>query len=223
MRSIQTAVASLALLATPALSAQSICPSNYPVHLNTTESANGLIFTIASTDPATSNRAIQLRPNPNLSGGYFAGLDISSPVLLSNFANSSLLSLGRDIYNQLYALGPTGYLNQRDVVNGTTRNTVGFANATTWPGEVESEWYLSGGSSDGTYDLYHDEPLNTVHGFVLCEADHDLDPGPWYQLFYYTYDSAPAEFPECEFVGVRTTVAPTIYNGACDIGGYVAT
>lgn len=224
MRSIQTAAASLlALFVTPALSAQSICPSNYPVHLNTTSSANGLIYTIASTNPVTSNRALQLRPNPNLSGGYFTGIDASSPVLLSNFANASVKSLGRNIYNQLYELGPTAYLNQRDEVNGTKRYTVGFANASTWPGEVEAEWYLSGGSSDGTYNLYHEEPLNTVHGFVLCQADHDLDPGPWYQLFYYTYKNTPAEFPECEFVGMRTTVAPTIYNGACDIGGFVAT
>ncbi|KAK5631460.1 hypothetical protein RRF57_007174 [Xylaria bambusicola] len=218
---IQAAV-SLSLLATGALPAQSICPYNYPVHINTTQSNNGLIFTIASTTPSTNNRAIQLRPNPYLGGGYFAGLDPSSAVLLSNLANSSIKSQGRDIYNQLYDTGATGYLNQRDEVNGTKRYTVGFANASTWPGEVESQWYLSGGSPDGTYDLFHEEPLNTVHGFILCEADHDLGPGPWKQLFYYTYAQTPVEFPECEFVGVRTTVAPTIYNGDCDIGGFVA-
>ncbi|KAI0804883.1 hypothetical protein GGR55DRAFT_304364 [Xylaria sp. FL0064] len=216
-------ITSLALLATGALAAQSICPYNYPIELNTTESNNGLIYTIASTNPATNNRGLQLRPNPNLEGGFFVGLDTTSPVLLSNFANASVKSQARSLENQLYDLGPTAYLNLRDEINSTSRYTVGFANASTWPGQVESEWYLSGGASDGTYDLYHQEGLNIVHGFVLCTADHDLEPGPWYQLFYYTYQQTPADFPECEFVGVRTTVAPTIYNGECDIGGFVAT
>ncbi|KAI1424833.1 hypothetical protein F5Y12DRAFT_425469 [Xylaria sp. FL1777] len=215
-------IASMALLATGVLSAQSICPFNYPVQINSTQSNNGLVFTIASTTSTTNNRGIQLRTNPFLEGGFFAGLDAASPVLLTNFQNSSVKSQARNLENQLYDLGPTAYLNLRDEVNGTKRYTVGFANASTWPGQVESEWYLSGGAPDGTYDLYHDEPLNTVHGFILCEADLDLDPGPWHQLFYYTYAQTPVDFPECEYVGVRTTVAPTIYNGECDIGGFVA-
>ncbi|KAI3323987.1 hypothetical protein HD806DRAFT_496143 [Xylariaceae sp. AK1471] len=203
-------------------SRSSICPFNYPVELNTTESHNGLVFTVASTNPVTNNRAIQLRVNPNLKGGFFAGLDASSPVLLANFQDAGFKSQARGLTNQLYDLGPTGYLNQRDEVNGTHRYTVGFANATEWPGEVEREWYLDGGSSDGTYGLYHQEPLNIVHGFILCTADNDLGPGPWYQLYYYTYSSEPVNFPKCEFVGIRTTVAATIYNGECDIAGFVA-
>ncbi|KAI1826809.1 hypothetical protein F4861DRAFT_536575 [Xylaria intraflava] len=216
-------IASLALAA-GALSANSssTCPYNYPIQLNNTHSDNGLIFTIASTNPATNNRAIQLRPNPDLPTGSFAGLDASSPVLLSNFQDTAFKSLGRDSTNQLYDLGPTGYLNQRDEVNGTHRYTVGFANATTWPGAVDQSWYLSGGAPDATYDLYYKEPAGVVNGFILCTADHDLGPGPWYQLFYYTYQQTPADFPGCEFVGVRTTVAATIFNGACDIGGTVA-
>lgn len=57
---------------------------------------------------------------------------------------------------------------------------------------------------------------------MLCEAVIDLDDGAWYQLFYYTYPEVPADFPGCEFVGVRTTVAATISNGECDIGGVTA-
>ncbi|TGJ88415.1 hypothetical protein E0Z10_g264, partial [Xylaria hypoxylon] len=214
---------SVALLATGAISAQSICPFNYPVNLNSTQSHNGLIFTVASITAATNNHALQLRTNPFLEGGFFVGLDTISPILLSNFQDSSIKSQARNMINQLYDLGPTAYLNLRDQINGTDRYTVGFANASTWPGQVESEWYLSGGAPDGTYDLFHNEPLNTANGFVLCQADHDLDPGPWYQLFYYTYPQTPADYTDCEFVGIRTTVAPTIYNGECDIGGFVAT
>ncbi|KAI1305530.1 hypothetical protein F5Y03DRAFT_356216 [Xylaria venustula] len=221
---MKSAIQLMALLATgSALAAQSICPFNYPVELNSTQSTNGLTFTIASTNPVTANRVLQLRTNPNLDGGFFVGLDASSPVLLSNLANASVLSQARNEVNQLYDLGATGYLNLRDEINGTSRYTVGFANASTWPGEVEREWYLDGGDSDGTYGLYHTEPLEIVNGFVLCQADHDLDPRAWYQLFYYTYSQTPADLPGCEFVGVRTTVAPTIYNGACDIAGFVAT
>ncbi|KAI0401517.1 hypothetical protein F4802DRAFT_425023 [Xylaria palmicola] len=214
---------SLALLAAGTLSAQtSSCPFNYPPELNTTQSHNGLVLTIASNNPITNNRAIQLRANPYLPGAFFAGVDAASPVLLTNLADSALRSQARDLFNQLYDLGPTAYLNQRDEVNGTARYTVGFANATTWPGEVESKWYLSGGAPDGAYGLYHAEPLGTAHGFVLCAADHDLGPGPWYQLFYYAYSvSTPADLPGCEFIGLRTTVGATIYNGACEIGGFV--
>lgn len=57
---------------------------------------------------------------------------------------------------------------------------------------------------------------------MLCEAVVDVDEGGWYQLFYYGYMEEPAEFVGCEFVGVRTTVAATIFNGVCDVGGVVA-
>ncbi|KAI0856898.1 hypothetical protein F4860DRAFT_491606 [Xylaria cubensis] len=217
-----TLLPSLALLATDALAQSSTCPFNYPAELNSTQSHNGLVFTLASNNPVTNNRALQLRVNPFLEGGFFVGVDASSPVLLANFEDAAFKSAARNEFNQLYDLGPTGYLNLRDEINGTSRYTVGFANASTWPGEVEKEWYLAGGSEDGTYAVYHQEPLETVNGFVLCQADHDLDPGPWYQLFYYTYAQTPADFPECEFVGVRTTVGATIYNGACSIGGFEA-
>ncbi|KAI8634509.1 hypothetical protein F5Y19DRAFT_413721 [Xylariaceae sp. FL1651] len=214
-------IATSLALATGALSTSSTCPFNYPVELNSTESNNGLVFTIASTNPITNNRVLQLRVNPNLDSGFFVGLDAASPVLLANFQSAGFKSQARGVTNQLYDLGPTGYLNLRDEINSTQRYTVGFANATQWPGEVERAWYLIGGATDGTYGLYHDEPIGVVNGFVLCTADHDLDPGPWYQLFYYTYNQTPAEFPKCEFIGVRTTVAATISNGDCNIGGFV--
>jgi hypothetical protein len=140
-------------------------------------------------------------------------------------------SQARNEVNQLYNLGPTGYLNEREEVNGTTQYSFGFAtpNASIIessffpPGEVEQDWYLLGGESDGTYSLFHTTGVGIVNGFLLCEAVIDLDTGAWYQLFYYTYTQTPADFPSCESVGVRTTVAATILNGECDIGGVVAT
>ncbi|KAI1187778.1 hypothetical protein F5B17DRAFT_303857 [Nemania serpens] len=214
---------SLALLAAGTAFAQSsTCPFNYPITLNATQSLNGLVFTIASNNAVTNNRAIQLRPNPNLKGGFFAGLDATSPVLLSNLARGGLKSQARSLYNQIYDLGPTAYLNLRDDINGTQRYTVGVVNATTWPGKVDRHWILIGGEADGTYGLYHDEPVGVVNGFLLCVADHDLRPGPWYQLFYYTYESSSADIPGCESVGLRTTVSATIQDGKCAIGGYMA-
>ncbi|KAI0198839.1 hypothetical protein F4808DRAFT_246642 [Astrocystis sublimbata] len=223
----QTLLPTLALLATSALAqgTSSPCPYNYPAELNTTTSHSGLILTIASNNPATSNRALQLRPNPSSPGLFFVGIDASSPVLLSNFASGAWKAQARDISNQLYDLGPTAYLDLRDTTNGTERFTVGFGNAT---GEVEKEWNLLGASETGGYGVYHNTPLETVNGFVLCKADNckgkgkGKGKGEWYQLFYYNYKNEPAEFPECEFVGVETTVAARIYNGECDIGGEVA-
>jgi hypothetical protein len=210
-------------LATLTEAAGSTCPLNYPAEVNNTKSHNGLVLTIASNNASTNNRALQLRPNPFLEGSFFVGVDASSPVLLANFREAGFYSQARDIFNQLYDLGPTGYLNLRDDTNGTQHWTVGFANATQWPGEVERAWYLAGGSEDGTYGLYHKEDLGVVHGFILCEPEVDLDNGPWLQLFYQTYTEFPTDTLKCESIGLRTTVAATIYNGACDIGGYVAT
>ncbi|CAJ2512119.1 Uu.00g077440.m01.CDS01 [Anthostomella pinea] len=217
MRSI--VVNALALV--PAvLASGNTCPFNYPAELNTTESHQ--IFTIASNSPVTNNRAIQLRKNSYLQGGFFAGIDATSPVLLGNFRGGGFYSEACNDVNQPYDLGPTGYLSERDEINGTHRYNVGFTNATIWPGKVERSWYLLGGSSDGTYELYHEEPLEVVNGSLLCTADIDLDSGPWYQLFYNTCMEVPHEFPGCEYVGVTTTVAATIYNGKCDIAGLVA-
>ncbi|KAH9885888.1 hypothetical protein F4778DRAFT_488727 [Xylariomycetidae sp. FL2044] len=202
--------------------AGSECPFNYPAELNNTESRNGLVFTLAANNPAVNNRAIQLRPNPFFEGGFFGGVDASSPVLLGNLRGAGLYSEARNEVNQLYDLGPTAYLNQRDAQDGNVRYSFAFANATEWPGAVEQAWYLQAPGSDGTYSLFHDEAVGVVHGFLLCEADIDLDNGPWYQLFYQTYESEPYDFPGCESVGVRTTVAATIFNGECDVGGIVA-
>ncbi|KAI1506436.1 hypothetical protein F5X99DRAFT_364196 [Biscogniauxia marginata] len=217
-------IAATLALASGVLSASSSCPYNYLVELNSTESHNGLVFNVISSNPDTNNRPVQLRPNPLFEeGSYFVGVDNSSAVLLGNFRDGGFYSQARNQVNQLYDLGQTGYLNQRDETDGTVRLTVGFADAADWPGEVEKEWYLQGGSTDGTYSLFHQEPNGIVHGFLLCAADIDLDNGSWYQLFYYTYSQQPHDFPKCEFVGVRTTVAPIINNGACNIGGVTGT
>ncbi|KAH8591008.1 hypothetical protein B0O99DRAFT_691063 [Bisporella sp. PMI_857] len=214
-------LASLALASSASAQngASAACPFNYPPSLNTTSSRNGLVFTIASGNPITNNRAIQLRPNPFFPGAFFGGLDASSSVLLGNFKDGGLYSQARDEFNQLYDLGPTGYLNLRREVGGTSQYSFGFADPSAWPGQVEAAWSAEGGSSDGTYGLYHEEPELIAHGFLLCEADIDLDHGPWYQLFYQTYSDVANDFPGCESVGVRTTIAASIENGSCNIGG----
>ena len=215
------ALAALAL-ATSTSAVSSTCPFNYPSTLNTTTSHNGLVFTIISNNPLTNNRAVQLRPNPFFEGGYFTAIDNSSPVLLGNLRNGGLYSQARNIFNQIYDLGPTGYLNLRREVDGTSQWSVGFANATLWPGAVEQEWSLNAPTADGTYSLFHEEPLEVAHGFLLCDAEIDLNNGPWFQLFYQSYTGNPTDFGGCESVGVRTTSGASIYNGECDIGGITA-
>lgn len=216
--------ASLAL-ASIAAAATSTCPFNYPVVVNTTTSRNGLVLTVISNTAATNNRAVQLRPNPFLEGGFFAGVDNSpaSGVLLANLREGGIYSQARNQVNQLYDLGPTGYLNQRDVSGNTTRWTFAFADPTVWPGEVERAWQLSAPTSDGTYGLYHEEGVGITNGFILCQSDVDTAHGPWWQLYYVTSSGqSTEEFAGCEYVGLRTTVAARIENGACDIGGFTS-
>ena len=165
---------------------------------------------------------MQLRPNIFFEGGYFTAIDDSSPVLLGNLKNGGLYSQARNIFNQLFDLGPTGYLNLRREVDDTSQWSVGFANATLWPGAVEQEWNLSAPTNDGTYSLFHEEPLGVTHGFLLCNADIDLSNGPWFQLFYQTSAGSTTDFEGCESVGVRTSVGASIFNGECDIGGVTA-
>lgn len=78
------------LLATTAFAASSPCPFNYPVELNSTESGNGLVFTVISNNPITDNRAVQLRPNPFFPGALFAAIDNTSSVLLGNLVDAGL-------------------------------------------------------------------------------------------------------------------------------------
>lgn len=216
---ISIAVVAALGFATSATAASSPCPFNYPSNLNNTESGNGLIFTIASNSPVTNNRAVQLRPDPQIPTGSFGAIDAQSPVLLANFRGGGFYSQARNEVNQLYDLGPTGHLNSYDETNGTTRSSFAFSDPGEWPGGVDTAWTLAAGSSTATYSLFHEVGLGIVNGFLLCEAD---DEGPWYRLFYQTYSDEPVEFPGCESVGLRTSVAANIYNGVCDIGGYVS-
>ncbi|KAI1327628.1 hypothetical protein F5Y16DRAFT_371268 [Xylariaceae sp. FL0255] len=224
---MKSLIATALALSTGVLASSSTCPFNYPAEINTTDSGNGLVWTIASTNPVTNNRAIQLRTNPNIDGAFYVGLDASSSVLLGNLADGAIKSQARDEYNQLYDLGPTGYLSERTEINGTTEYIFGFANATVVGAggttkQVDTNWTMIAPDNTGTYGLYHDEGDGVVNGFILCEADFDTAPGPWYVLLYYVYESEPANLPGCEFVGVRSTVAPDILNGECEIAGYTA-
>lgn len=202
------------------------CPFNYPTFLNTTGSGNGLIATVAlSKNPAINNKALQLITidKTGTKGVQFVGLkaDDSSPVLLSNLKNGGWYSQARNDENQLYDLGPTGYLNLHDEQNGTQRYTVAFANASSQSTKVDLTWMLEAPNLTGTYGLYHQTPTETANGFIIC-TDSEVNGITFTQLFYYTYKSEPYTYPNCQFIGVRATVGPNILNGACNIGGYTA-
>ncbi|KAF2149594.1 hypothetical protein K461DRAFT_49057 [Myriangium duriaei CBS 260.36] len=223
---ISTTLAAILLPSTLTLAQTrtSSCPYNYPVDLNTTKSAEGLTFNVISNNPLTNNRVLQLRPNPYSTGAgnfSFVGIDAHSPVLLANFNSGKWVSQARNLENQIYDLGPTGYLNLRTTVNGTSQYTVGFADATVYPAAADEGWKLEAPNFTGTYGLYHAEGDGVANGFILCDASQgnaDVNVKGFYQLFYYVYSETPAELKGCEFIGVRTTVAPDIENGACSIG-----
>lgn len=80
----------LAFLATTVYASSSACPFNYPSELNSTQSGNGLVFTIISNNPVTDNRVVQLRPNIFFPGAFFAAIDNTSSVLLANLVDAGL-------------------------------------------------------------------------------------------------------------------------------------
>lgn len=189
----------------------STCPFNYPSQLNTTKSHNGLIFTIASNNPQTKNRAVQLRTVASSYGSsdaplcQVAAIDCSSPVLLGQFVHGSVRSENRSDFNQLYDLGPTAGLRL------VTEDASAGDNFSRWALEFsqhdtpDDQFYLLGPTDDGTYGWYHREPLDFADGFTLCEQDG----GSWFQLFYDSYDvRAPPETPGCESVGVKVSIRP---------------
>ncbi|KAG9248628.1 hypothetical protein BJ878DRAFT_476363 [Calycina marina] len=105
------------------------CHLKHPVELNTTASDNSFIFSIISENRATNNRVLQLRPKIFFDGGYFISNSSSSPVLLGSLHSADLYNLARINLNQLYDLGPDGYLSMRQEITGTSQWTACFANA----------------------------------------------------------------------------------------------
>jgi len=167
-----------------------------------------LTFSVVSSNPLTNNRTLQLRPNqyetelgfpPNTF--HYVGLDSTSPVLVANLTSGGLYSeTGGTISHQ-------GYLNLQEEysVGNTTQYLFSFGNVTSYPEATDPDWRLLVAGED--YALFHDEPDGVVNGFVLCEADFDLDEGgPWYDLTYVTYTQSPAELDNCEFVGIQSTL-----------------
>ena len=180
------------------------CPYNYPVTLNNTESHNGLIFTIASNNPITKNRAVQLRNAPSSYGKnvQVAAIDATSPVLLGQLKGGAVYSENRSDVNQLYDLGPTGSLVKvADNAPAGTENATRYAFEFSQKKTPAKKFYLEAPSEDGTYGLYHSVPNGIANGFILCEQDK----GTWYQLYYNTYVQNPPNRPGCEYVGVRVS------------------
>jgi hypothetical protein len=165
-----------------------------------------LKFHVVSSNNLTNNRPLQLRPNEyETEFGYpkntfsYVGIDSTSPVLHANLTSGVLYSEGKG------TISHNGYLNlqQEYPVGNTTQYLFSFANATTYPNATDRDWYIANLGGEGPYGLYHDEPDGIVNGFVLCEADLDLDNGPWYDLTYVTYVQDNATLPGCEFVGIQ--------------------
>ena len=172
--------------------------------ITTTEAE--LTFHVVSTNAATNNRNLQLRPNQYETESGFPP-NTFYYVLVANLTSAILSSV---------VVGTTeheGYLNIQEQFpdSNTTQFLFSFANATSYPPATDPNWQLTN-LGDDSYALFHAEPLNTIYGFVLCEASFDLDEGgPWFDLTYVTYTGTPAALdPSCEFVGIRTTITPSV-------------
>lgn len=212
----------------------SACPFNYPISLNTTNSARGLVLTIILGDAKNNHRAVQLRPDTSAEGVkdgiLLAGIDPASEVLLANLDKGHLLSEALNQLNQVYVLAPTGFIikHSESTSNGTstTKYIVAFASPDRQPKEAEEpNWTLDFGTSEGEYWLYHHTESGLSHGFALCNATTGGGGGGetgvehWQQLFYTRTSGvgAPAGLEGCDFIGVKTTVAPNIMNGECNM------
>lgn len=172
----------------------------------------GLTFYLYDDSIASNDyRPLQLRPSSDGTFSYVA-LDNSSPQLLANLDNGVLVSEYKGSDGTITNLGPLGFLYNYTVYDftpapATTVGQLAFANISTFSNASDPNWFLSGASGDDTYNLWHNEPSNTLNGFQICEADFDLndDETPWY---YFQYVDWVAWYPpNCEFVAVLVNVS----------------
>lgn len=194
----------LALAASVASVAAQICAQN----IETTH--EGLTFYLYD-DSIESNdyRPLQLRPSSDGTFSYVA-LDNSSPQLFANLENGVLVTAQKSSDGTITNLDSSSYLSNYTVSDYTPPTIVGqwaFANPSIVTNASDPNWYLQGASGYNTYNLWHNEPVNTLNGVQICEADFDLneDGTPWYYFQYVDWVSA---YPEnCEFVAVLTNVS----------------
>ncbi|KAL6875889.1 hypothetical protein HDV57DRAFT_161506 [Trichoderma longibrachiatum] len=159
--------------------------------------------------PENNYRPLQLRPSSDGQFSYLA-IDNSSPPLLANLDHGVLVSEGQASDGTIFDLGPKGFLQNYTTIPLTVPTTVGqlaFANTSSFPNASDSNWFLSGASGTNTYNLWRNEPVNTLNGVQICEADFDLneDGTPWYYFQYVDWVSYYP--PNCEFVAVLTNVS----------------
>ncbi|KAL6861991.1 hypothetical protein J3F83DRAFT_746365 [Trichoderma novae-zelandiae] len=159
--------------------------------------------------PENNFRPLQLRPSKDGPFSYLA-IDNSSPPLLANLDNGVLVSEGQASDGAIFDLGPKGFLQNYTTIPLSKPTTIGqlaFANTSSFPNASDPNWLLSPASGTNTYNLWHNEPVNTLNGVQICEADFDLneDGTPWY---YFQYVDWVSYFPpNCEFVAVLTNVS----------------
>lgn len=169
----------------------------------------GLTFYLYDDSIESNNyRPLQLRPSSDGAVSYVA-LDNSSPQLLANLDNGEMVS-SEESGGVITPLSSLGFLyNYTTIPNispPTTVGQLGFADPATNSNASDSGWYLMGASGFNTYNLWRNEPVNTLNGFQICEATFDLneDGTPWY---YFQYVDWVGYYPpECEFVAVLVNV-----------------
>ncbi|KAK5994505.1 hypothetical protein PT974_04982 [Cladobotryum mycophilum] len=172
----------------------------------------GLSFYLYDDSIPTNNyRPLQLRPSKDGKFHYVA-LDNSSPPLVANIDNGVLVAESKATDGTLFDLGLKGFLYNYTTIPLTRPTTIGqlaFANTSTFANASDPDWFLRGASGYNTYNLWRNEPVNTLNGVQICEAKFDLneDGTPWY---YFQYVDWVSYYPEeCEFVAVLTNVSST--------------
>ncbi|KAL7941111.1 hypothetical protein V8C42DRAFT_335793 [Trichoderma barbatum] len=188
----------------------STCVLAAPPSINiTTESYTFHIVTDTSEDTSFQ---LRLRPNQyDVIFGYpagtfnYVGIDAADPVLIANLRDGILYSQGRSADGSLQDLGPTGYINLKEIVDTSSSYLFSFVNATIYPPALDAGWVLS--PKNDTYELLYTEPEGVSFGWRLCIADFDLDYGPWSYLEYFTYTGTPTYDHYCVPAIVQATVA----------------
>lgn len=159
--------------------------------------------------PSNNFKPLQLRPSKDGKFSYLA-IDNSSPVFTANLDNGVLVSESKSSDGTLFDTGARGFLqNYTNVDNYIPPTFVGqlaFASTSNFPNASDSNWLLGPSGGTSTYNLWHNEPVNTLNGMQICEADFDLneDGTPWY---YFQYVDWVVYYPpNCEFVAILTNV-----------------
>lgn len=170
--------------------------------------ADSLQLYVRSSNPATNNRRLVLRPylydeafgHPN-GTTHYVGVDDTSPELMANMSSGTLFSTSQATFRH------AAYLNLRTSFPDqaqTEQYLMFFANFTEVPNAADTDWTLQDGQ---VLNLRHNQPVNTTASFALCKADFNLDFGPWYDLTYVWSNGAAVPLDDCEFVEISSARA----------------